>query len=132
VWAIPLTAIPLFIAKITYGKREWVSATMGVLGASSILWWVFGVIPSAWMLFTSSEVDLLQGRIIPESFVIDVREGYTIEVATELYNVIADSVVAILMVAGLVLCCWAALRVQKRLPNQLAPDETKPEAGGYR
>jgi hypothetical protein len=93
-WAIPLTALPLYIAKITYGKREWVSATMGVMGATSILWWVFGIIPSAWMFFTSGEVDILEHAIIPSSATIEVREGYVIEIATDLYNVIVDSVTA--------------------------------------
>ena len=131
-WAIPLTAVPLYIAKITYGKREWLSATMGVMGASSILWWVFGVIPSAWMFYTSSEVDILEHAIIPSSATIEVREGYVLEIATDLYNVIVDSVSAALMIGGIVLACWAALRIQKMLPKQLDPDEIKPEAGGYR
>ncbi len=131
-WAIPFTALPLYIAKITYGKREWVSATMGIMGASSILWWVFGIIPSAWMFFTSSEVDILEHSIIPSSATIEVREGYVIEIATDLYNVIVDSVSAVMMIAGIVLGCWAALRIQKTLPKQLAADETKPDAGGYR
>ena len=131
-WAIPLTALPLYIAKITYGKREWVSATMGVMGATSILWWVFGVIPSAWMFFTAGAVDTLEHAIIPSSATLEVREGYVIEIATDLYNVIVDSVTAGMMIGGIVLCLWLALRVQKNLPKQLDPDETKPEAGGYR
>jgi hypothetical protein len=131
-WAIPLTALPLFIAKITYGKREWLSATMGVMGAGSILWWVFGIIPSAWMFFTSSEVDTLEHAIIPSSATITLQDGYVIDIASDLYNVIVDSVSGLMMVGGIALCCWAALRIQKSLPKQLAPDETKPEAGGYR
>jgi hypothetical protein len=131
-WAIPLTAVPLFIAKITYGKREWVSATMGVIGATSIIWWVFGVIPSAWMFFTSSEVDILQDTIIPASARITLESGYVIDIASDLYNVIVDSVSALMMVGGIVLGAWAALRVQKELPKKLAEDEVKPEAGGYR
>lgn len=131
-WAVPLTALPLFLAKITYGKREWVSATMGVMAASSILWWVFGIIPSAWMLFTSGSVGILEHAIIPSSATIELESGYVIEFATDLYNVIVDSVSALMMVAGIVLGCWGALRIQKRLPKQLATDESRPEAGGYR
>jgi hypothetical protein len=131
-WAVPLTAVPLFLAKLTYGKREWFSATMGIMGAASILWWVFGIIPSAWMFFTSSEVDTLEHVIIPSSLTITLANGYVIDIASDLYNVIVDSVSALLMVAGIVLGCWAALRVQKSLPKQLAADESKPEAGGYR
>ena len=131
-WAIPLTALPLYIAKITYGKREWVSAAMGVMGASSILWWVFGVIPSAWMFFTSSEVDLLEHAIIPSSATLEVQEGYVIEIATDLYNVIVDSVSAAMMIGGIALACWGALRIQKSLPKQLGAEESKSEAGGYR
>lgn len=131
-WAIPLTAMPLYVAKITHGKREWVSATMGIMGAGAILWWIFGIIPSAWMLFTSGAVDTLRDAIIPSSLTITVGDGYVIEIASDLYNVIVDSVSAMMMVAGIVLGCWAALRIQKGLPKQLAADEVKPEAGGYR
>lgn len=131
-WAIPLGVVPLYLAKLTYGKREWFSATMGVIGASSILWWVFGIVPSAWMFFTSSTVDTLEHAIIPSSATIEVGDGYVIQIATDLYNVIVDSVSAGLMIGGIVFALWAALRVQKGLPKQLAPDESKSEAGGYR
>lgn len=131
-WAVPLAAVPLYIARITYGEREWVSATMGVLGSSSLLWWIFGVVPSAWQNFTSSEVDLLEESVIPTSLTVSVGDGYVLEIATDLYNVISDSVVALLMVGGLVVVVWGALRLQRRLPKQLAAEESRPEAGGYR
>lgn len=131
-WGILLIGAPLFVAKITYGKREWVSAAMGVLGGGALLWWIFGIIPSAWKVFTGNEVDLLEHAIVPSSATLEVGDGYVIELATDLYNVVADSVVALLMVGGLALGCWAALRVQKQLPKQLAPEESRPEAGGYR
>ncbi len=131
-WGVLMIGGPLWLAKVTYGKREWFSATMGVVGASSILWWVFGIIPSGWMYYAEGEIDLLEHAVIPSSATWEVREGYVIEIATDLYMVIVDSVSALMMIGGIVLFLWAALRLQKRLPKQLDADETKAEAGGYR
>lgn len=131
-WGGPLLALPLWIAKKTYGTHEWVSATMGVMAASSFLWWVHGVIPHGWIQFVESNENLLSGRVIPASAGIDISEDYRLDIASNLYGVIADSVVALLMIAGIVVSLWLALRVQKSLPKTLAPGESKPESGGYK
>jgi hypothetical protein len=131
-WFGPLLALPLFIAKITYGKREWVSATMGVFAATTFSWWIFGVFPHAWIQFVEANENILAGTIIPETAGIDVSETYRLEIASNLYGVIADSVVAVLMIAGIVLAAWLFLRVQKMYPKTLAAGESKPEAGGYK
>lgn len=131
-WGGPLLALPLWIAKKTYGTHEWVSATMGVIAASSFLWWVHGVIPHGWIQFVESNENLLSGRVIPASAGIDISEDYRLDIASNLYGVIADSVVALLMIGGIVVSLWLALRVQKSLPKTLAPGETKPESGGYK
>ena len=131
-WLGPLMALPLYIAKITYGKREWVSATMGVMGASTFIWWVHGVLPHAWIQFVEANENVLAGAIIPETAGIDISEDYRLEIASNLYGVIADSVVAVLMIAGIVLTILVFLRVQKQYPKSLAPGEVKPEAGGYK
>jgi hypothetical protein len=131
-WMGPLLALPLFIAKLTYGKREWLSATMGVIAASSFLWWLHGVIPHGWIQFTESNENILSGSIIPASAGIDISEDYRLDIASNLYSVITEGVVQTLMIVGIVLTIWVFLRMQKQLPKTLAPGETKPEAGGYK
>jgi hypothetical protein len=131
-WFGPLFALPLWIAKVTYGKREWVSATMGIMAASSLLWWLHGVLPHAWIQFTESNENILMGTIIPATAGIDVSEDYRLDIASNLYSVITEGVVGGLMVVGIVVMIWMFLRVQRNLPKTLAPGETKPEAGGYK
>jgi hypothetical protein len=131
-WLGPLMALPLYLAKITYGRREWVSATMGIMGASTFLWWLHGVLPHAWIQFVEANENILAGTILPESAGFTVGEDYRVDIATNLYGVIADSVVAILMIGGIVLSLWLFARVQKQYPKTLAAGETKPEAGGYK
>lgn len=131
-WLGPLLALPLWIAKRTYGTREWVSATMGVMAAGSFLWWVHGVLPHAWIQFTESNQNLLAGPVIPASWMITLPNGYELDLASNLYSVVTEGVVGMLMIAGIVLTLWVFLRVQKQLPKSLATGETKPESGGYK
>lgn len=131
-WLGPLMALPLYLAKVTYGKREWFSATMGVMGASSFIWWVHGVLPHAWIQFVQANEGIMAGRIFPESAGLQLSEEYRLDIASNLYGVIADSVVAVLMIGGIVLTLWLFMRVQKRYPKSLAAGEIKPEAGGYK
>lgn len=131
-WFGPLMALPLWLAKITHGKREWFSATMGVMGASAGIWWLFGVFPHAWIQFVESNETLLSGVIIPDSAGFTVGGDYRVDVASNLYGVISDSVVGALMIGGIVLSLWLFLRVQKAYPKTLAAGETKNESGGYK
>ena len=71
-WLGPLMALPLYLAKITHGTRQWFSATMGVRGASSLIWWVNGVLPPAWIQCVEANETVLSGRIIPVSAGFDV------------------------------------------------------------
>lgn len=131
-WLGPLGVVPLYLAKITYGKREWVSATMGVMGASSLLWWLHGVLPHAWIQFTESNQPLLEGTIIPASAGVEVSEDYRLDIASNLYSVVTESVLGGLMVGGVVVTLWAVLRMQRSLPKTLATGENKPDGGGYK
>jgi len=131
-WFGPLLALPLYIAKITYGKREWVSASMGVMAGSSFLWWVHGVLPHAWIQFTESNKNLLSGRVIPATAGITLESGYRVDIASNLYGVITEGIVGGLMVGGIVVTIMVFLRVQRMLPKTLAPGETRPESGGYK
>jgi hypothetical protein len=139
IWGVFLTAIPLYVAKITYGKREWVSATMGVVAGLSIFWWVYGIFPSAWIFFLDANQEILSGPIIPDSMRIPMGwapwapdSDYTLDVATNLYEVIRDTVVVLQHLVAFILTFWAALKIQKRLPKTLAPGEVRPESGGYK
>jgi hypothetical protein len=130
IWAVPLTAVPLLIAKRTYGRREWVSATMGTVGGLAILWWIFGILPSAWIYFVDSNKEILSDRIIPTSFAPTVF-GTTFPVATNLYDVIRDLVVVVEHLIAFGAVFWAASAIQRRYPRTLAPGEDRPEPGGY-
>lgn len=139
IWGVLLTAVPLYIAKVTYGKRDWVSATMGVIAGLSIMWWVYGILPSAWIYFLDANQEVLSGPIIPDSMVIPMGwapwapgPDYTLDVATNLYEVIRDIVVVLEHLVAFVLTFWLALRIQKQYPKTLAAGESRPEAGGYK
>ena len=139
IWGIGLTAVPLYIAKITYEKHEWVSATMGTVAALSVAWWLFGILPSAWIYYVDANKEILQGAIIPASMGITFEngflffpEGYRLDIASNFYEVVRDSVVMIETGAATTLCIWGALRIQERFPRTLAPGESRPEAGGYK
>lgn len=138
-WIGPMFALPLFLAKLTYGKREWFSATMGVVAATSLMWWIHGIIPHVWIQFTSSNSNLLEGTIIPATVGIDipaesplVTEAYRVDIASNFYNVVTESVLTGLMLGGIAVTVWLGLRVQRKLPKTLASGEVKPEAGGYK
>lgn len=130
IWGIPLTAVPLFIAWRTHGKREWVSATMGVVGGLGIFWWIYGILPSAFIYFVDSNKQILADRVIPTSFTLTIGRVH-LPVATDLYNVIRDLVVLIEHGIALGATFWAALAIQKRYPRTLAPGEEGRESGGY-
>ncbi len=138
-WAGPLIALPLWVAKLTYGKREWLSATMGVIAGTSLMWWIHGIVPHVWIQFAESNANLLEDTIIPGSAGLDipassplVTEDTRIDIASDLFDVITESVLAGLMIAGIVVTIWLALRLQRSYPKTLAAGETKPEAGGYK
>lgn len=136
IWGVFLTAIPLYIAKQTHGKREWISATMGVIAGLSVMWWVYGILPSAWIYFLDANNEILAGRVIPESVGLTFGSGddaYRFDAMSNFYTVFRDLVVVIEHLVAFVLTFWLALRIQKQLPAKtLAPGEVKPEAGGYK
>jgi hypothetical protein len=105
---------------------------MGVMAATSAMWWIHGVLPHAWIQFTESNRNILIDRVIPSSAGITVG-GTRIDIASNLYAVITEGIVGGLMVAGIVLTIIIFLRAQRMLPAKtLAPGEVKPESGGYK
>lgn len=132
IWAVAIVAVPLGVAKLTYGKHEWISATMGALGGLGILWWVFGILPSAWVYFVDSNEEILENSIIPTSLRIPLGGDRYLPVATDLYEVLRDVGVVIEHVIALGAVVWAALAIQRRFPRRLVPGEERLESGGYR
>lgn len=128
IWGVLLTAIPLLIAERTHGKREWVTVTMTCVAGFAVLWWLFGIIPSAWVFFADAHQAILGDAIIPTAVA-----PFGVTLVEDFYNVIRDSVVMVWHVIAVAAVIWAALRIQERFPRDLAPGEDRPTAtGGYR
>lgn len=139
IWGVGLTAIPLYVAKLTYETHEWVSATMGTVAGLSVAWWLFGILPSAWIYYVDANREILEGAIIPASLGITFDNGflffpagYRLDIATNFYNVFRDIVVTMETGAAITLVIWGAVRVQRKFPRTLAAGETRPDAGGYK
>ncbi len=131
IWGILFFAIPVALAKRWYGTHEWASATMGCVAGFTALWWVYGILPSAWLNFLDSNIELLQGPVIPASLRITIGDT-TLDIASNLYQVIRDTVVVVEHLVAFVATFWAAAKIQEQYPKTLMPGETKPEAGGYK
>jgi hypothetical protein len=131
IWGAGLIGAPLFLAKRWYGKHEWASAAMGVMAGTAVLWWVFGVLPSSWIYFLDANKEILADRIIPTSFTLTIG-GTKLDIASNLYNVIRDTVVVVEHLVAFGLTFWAAIKIQQRYPRTLVAGEIKPEAGGYK
>lgn len=131
IWGVFLIALPLHLAKRWYGKREWASAIMGVIAGLALMWWAYGILPSAWIYYMDSNKEVLSGAIIPNSAGLTFGD-YRIDIASNLFDVIRDLVVVIEHLVAFILTFWAALRLQAKLPKTLVPGEVKPEGGGYK
>lgn len=113
----------LLLAKYLRPGHEWLSAVFGVLGGAVAFWWLFGILPSAWVYFADGSRDLLEGTVLPGA----------IPGADNFYQVFRDIVVVgetgVAIVAFIVVGGW----IQKNFPRQLAEDEEKqPSTGGYK
>lgn len=142
IWGVLLIGLPLLVARRTAGEREWVSVSMGVLAGLSVLWWLFGILPSAWIYYLDGTQELLEGTIIPASVGYTLQSdflwfpaGYRFGIDTftnNFYLVVRDSVVVIEHVLAFILLFRAARWVQEKYPKGLAEGEVKPDPGGYR
>ena len=121
--SIALVVVFCFAALKLRDSSGWLSAIFGMMAATIGLYWIFGVLPSAWVYFVDSEQAVLAGRIIPES----------LPLMGNFYQVFRDSVVMIETGIGLAGLVVAALWIQKRYPRGLAEgEEARPQAGGYK
>lgn len=126
-----LIVTALGIAYLAREDHEWVSAAMGSLGGLGVLWWLFGIVPSAFIYYVDSNKEILEHRIIPASFAPDLF-GRELPIATNLYEVIRDVAVMTWHVIAVGVVIWAAFAIQKRFPKTLASGEESRESGGYK
>lgn len=104
-------------------RSGWLSAILGTMAATVALWWVFGVVPSAWVYYFNEAQDVVGGAIVPNAL-----PGFA-----NFYFVFRDAVVLALTGLGLALVVVASLWLQKRYPRALAEgEEARPQAGGYK
>jgi hypothetical protein len=128
IWGLLLIGVPLAIAKRAHGReREWLTVSMACVAGTAALWWIFGVIPSAWVYYVDANSAILADDVIPTSFA-----PWGIPIATNLYQVIRDSVVVVWHLVAFGAIFWFALAFQKRYPRTLAAGEDKRVSGGYR
>jgi hypothetical protein len=101
----------------------WLSAIMGMMATTIVMWWLFGIIPSAWVYFADAERDLMGGTVIPEA----------LPLMSNFYNLFRDTVVVAETGIALLAFVVAALWIQKRYPRSLADgEEARPQSGGYK
>lgn len=130
IWGVIIVS-SLAVAYRVREDHEWVSATLGSLGGLGVLWWIFGILPSAWIYFVDSNKEILEDVVIPASLAPNIL-GTELPIATDLYDVIRDVVVVVWHLVFIGAAFWAALALQNRFPKTLATGEEKSEAGGYK
>jgi Zn-dependent protease with chaperone function len=104
-------------------RSGWLSSIFGLLAGTIALWWLFGIIPSAWFYFSTSEEDILAGRVIPNA----------LPGMNNFYSLFRDLIVVAETGVGIGLVVVASLWIQKRYPRSLAEgEEARPQSGGYK
>lgn len=96
----------------------WVAAFLGAFAAFIAGFWLFAILPSAWVFFADGERLLLEGTVIPSELVVG-----DLDVATNLYEVIRDSVVMAETFLAIAFLAFLTVWIQKRFPRALAPGE---------
>ncbi len=123
--SVLLTVVFLAGAHVLRDRSGWLSAILGMMAGTIAMWWVFGIIPSAWVYFADTERDLLIDRIIPSALFPPLFGNF--------YQVFRDTVVVVMMTVGLVGTVVLALWIQRRYPRALAEgEEARPQSGGYK
>jgi len=123
--SVAMTVLFLAGAHLLRDRSGWLSAILGMMAGTIAMWWVFGIIPSAWVYFADAERDLLIDRIIPRAVFPPLFNNF--------YQVFRDTVVVVMMTLGLVGTVVLALWIQRRYPRVLAEgEEARPQSGGYK
>lgn len=118
--------IPWMIAAVVFllvahrARSSWVKATFGAFGLSILGLHVLAVLPSWWLYFAEGRLDW-------------GGQGCVALDASCLKQTIKDTVVVVQNAIALGAFVVGFILFQRRFPQQLAPDESKPEAtGGYK
>lgn len=123
VGSLALIAVLVVLALRVRPRHEWMAAILGVLGGFVAFWWLFGMLPSAWVYFVDGERELMEGAVLPGA----------LPGADNFYQVFRDLVIVGetgVATLGFVVLAFA---LQKRFPRGLAEDEEKqPSSGGYK
>jgi len=123
--SVVLTVLFLAGAHVLRDRSGWLSSILGMMAATIAMWWVFGIIPSAWVFFADAERDLLVDRVIPSEVLPPLFGNF--------YQVFRDTVVVAMMTVGLVGTVVLALWIQRRYPRGLAEgEEARAQSGGYK
>ena len=123
-----IIAASLFLAQRTRDEHGWISAVFGTMAATVAAFWLFGILPSAWVYFADSTRELLTDTVIPSRIAI----GETV-VMGNFYQVFRDSIVMAETTVAMIAMGVVALWVQKKYPRGLAEGEEKgPSSGGYK
>lgn len=110
------------------GRQGWLSALFGAMAVLLGLWWLIGIVPSAWVYFVDSQKDLLRGQVIPGAITLG-----PLDVASNFYDVFRDTIVLVQGTVVLGIGVWLMLAVQKRFPGGLGEGEERgPTTGGYK
>lgn len=114
----------LLLAKVLRRPgHEWLAAVSGVLAGAVAFWWLFGILPSAWVYFADGQRELLEGTVLPGA----------IPGADNFYQIVRDVVVIAEQGVAVAAFAAAAVVIQKRYPRTLAEGEEKsPATGGYK
>lgn len=118
-----LTAAFAFAALKLRDSSGWLSSIFGLMAATIAMWWLFGILPSAWVYFSDSEEAVLAGRVIPNA----------LPAMNDFYVLFRDLVVLAETGVAIAAVVVAALWIQKRYPRALAEgEEARPQSGGYK
>jgi hypothetical protein len=123
-----LIAVFCLLAYRLRDTQGWTSALFGAMAVLLGLWWLIGIIPSAWVYFVDSQRELLAGQVIPSAITIG-----GLDVASNFYNVVRDSFV--MVEGGIVLGAGVVLMfvIQRRFPRGMSEGEERgPTSGGYK
>lgn len=121
--SLVLAVVFLFLARLWRDDHGWLSAVLGIMGGAVVFWWVFGILPSAMILFLDGARDQFEGVLLPTG----------IPGVENLYQVTRDTLVVGEHAIGVLAFAIAALMLQRRYPRSLAEGEEKgPSSGGYK
>lgn len=121
--SIILTVVFALGARLLRERSGWLSAILGMMAIAVVMFWLFGILPSAWVYFSDQQGDLLESRVIPSAL-----PGFA-----NFYVFFRDAVVLGETMVGIGAFVVAAFWIQKRYPRSLAEgEEARPQSGGYK